>query len=332
MHSRNIKIILVSVFGLVLVSACGMETVSAANPTDQVSASQPANTHVTVPPANSPTPTPTATNTWIPSNTPTIGPPPDLELVNVSIYPNGDPSIEYTNYFFFGRVRNNTTQIMIFNYDFVPFRFRFDRWGYDPGMEKYYNEIYKDAPVMRYDPDHNRLMNCFLYPGDEGVIVLKTPSQYSERIDYNLVPQHDGPLGIWYTYESFYEIQPDLRQDWHPKAENLVFSVANNTLIFDYDIYVPVSEIGVFAHLKSWTLLFDKNGKIINVLYKNLENLGGMTGGKNYHVHGTTETPISDRMHYFIPTIDLTPEMIEKVDHIEIFAEEEDGNTCRKYK
>ncbi len=55
------------------------------------------------------TSTPTATNTWIPSSTPTIGPPPDLELKNVIIYPeHGDFEQAGQKYNLFGRVRNNT--------------------------------------------------------------------------------------------------------------------------------------------------------------------------------------------------------------------------------
>jgi hypothetical protein len=143
--------------------------------------------------------------------------------------------------------------------------------------------------------------------------------------------QHDGPLGISYYYESFYKVKPDLRLDWHPKAENLEYSIKDGALVFDYDIFVPTKKKNTSAALKSWTMLLDKDDNIINILYKNLEGMGGMINGETFHVHGTTATPQSDRLNYFIPRIELTPEMIEQVDHIEIFAEQEEGMTCSMY-
>jgi hypothetical protein len=328
MRSKCFFITLAVILGQTLLPACGMGTGPAA--TGQVLTPLPSYTRAK--PTSTPIPpTVTSTNTWIPSSTPTVGPPPDLELMNVSMYLVDEIASVYSDYYFFGRVKNNTDQIMWFNYKDVPFKFTFDRWGFDQGMGQYYHDIYEDTPKMSYDPDYYRIMNCFLYPGDIGVIMFTTPAETTSR-DFHWVEQHDGPSGLWLlSYESFYKVKPDLRLDWHPKAENLEYSIKDGALVFDYDIFVPTGKKGIFATLKSWTILIDKNEKIINILYKNLETMGGMINGKTYHVHATTATPQSDRLNYFIPKMELTPEMMEQVDHIEIFAEQEEGMTCREY-
>jgi hypothetical protein len=327
MRSKCFFITLAVILGQTLLPACGMGTGPAA--TGQVLTPLPSYTRAK--PTSTPIPpTVTSTNTWIPSSTPTVGPPPDLELMNVSIIPTGDTADLKTDFYLLGRVRNNTDQIMWFNYKDVPIKFTFERWGYDSGMGEYFHDIYGDAPKMSYDPDYYRIMNCFLYPGDIGVIMFKTPAESTSR-DFHWVEQHDGPSGLWLlSYESFYKVKPDLRLDWHPKAENLEYSIKDGALEFTFDIYVPESERGVYSFLKSWTILMDKDGEIINILYKNLDQMGGMTGGTTYHVHATTATPQSDRMNYLIPKMKITPEMIDQIDSIEIFAEEEDGDICSK--
>ena len=81
-------------------------------------------------------------------------------------------------------------------------------------------------------------MNCILYPGDEGIVYYQTSSGRHQD-DYLIDEtrkEYSGPLGIWYTYESFYYNEPDISLNYHPGTENLVFTKENGELIFDYDI------------------------------------------------------------------------------------------------
>jgi hypothetical protein len=277
------------------------------------------------------TPTQTMTNTWVPSSTPTVGPPPDMELKSVTIYPEfGNFETVGQKYTLLGRVRNNTDQIMLFRDKDIVFRFNFEVWEFDERWDeaKYRHAIYEKEAAHGWDD--NRIMNCILYPGDEGVIAFTSASRADEYAVSERVPNHDGPLGIWYTYEGFYNIQTDLRMDLHPAAENIEFTKENGTLIFDYDVYVPITAEHVqSASLHSWVILLDKNGMVLNFLFKRLETLGGMIDGETFHVHGATATPLTDQQRYFRPSVKITPEMIEQVDHLEVLNEEVEGLTCR---
>jgi hypothetical protein len=274
------------------------------------------------------TSTSTATKTWLPSTTPTMGPPPDVELVNISVFPEfGDFNNTGQDYTLLGRVRNNTDQIMVFPFQTRIFNFTFEIWEYDFGYAKNYLHQNYSEDIEQYS-DYNRRINCFLYPGDEGVFMYTTKPFYADHILRDYSQSHDGPLGIWYTYEGFYNVNPDIPLDYHPSAENLVFEIKNGILNFDFDVYVPDPKKRGFALLISYLILFDKEGKIINILKKDIFEFGGVKKGDTFHVHGTTATSMSDRQNRFVHTIKMTNEMIERIDHIEVFSEFETDSTC----
>jgi hypothetical protein len=152
-----------------LFTACGMETIPAqatlANPT----AAKTKTTALTY--------TPTSTNTWVPSSTPTIGPPPDLELKDVTIYPETNFEVRQ-RYYLMGKVRNNSNSIMQFKGKYVAFKFNFEVWEYDkldkegPSIYDYYHIKF----TYEFWPGHDsnyRSMNCFLFPGEEGVVFFE---------------------------------------------------------------------------------------------------------------------------------------------------------------
>lgn len=216
------------------------------------------------------------------------------------------------------------------NFDLV-FKFIFEVWEYnsDYFVQKYIHLKYIDEATLGIE--RSRKMNCILYPGDEGVFYFETISNRDEYLLNETMKEYSGSLGIWYTYESFYHTEPDLPSYYHPKTKNIVFSKENGELIFDYDI-VDIPNLlnpSNVSRVYSWLILYDKNGKIINILKKWLAEMPGLTYGGSFHVHsGTGVSP--NEMEYFHPVYNLTPEMIEQVDHLEVFNEFEEMDTCRK--
>jgi len=274
------------------------------------------------------TSTPTSTNTWIPSSTPTIGPPPDLEIKNVTIYQKYGENFDTVGntYYLLGRIRNNTDQTIVLYDESIVFKFTFEVWEFDSFYQKNYRHaIYLKEAKQRTGID--RIVNCILYPGDEGVLMYKTESLAKEYIIEEVFPQRDGPLGLWFSYKGNYSAEPDLRLDYHPKTENLAFEINKGELIFDYDLLVPNIKAN-YAILLSYIILFDNNGQIINILEKNVGELGGAALGKQFHIHGTTATPITDRPNYFRPKVDLNRKMIGQIDHIEVINEFVTGDAC----
>ncbi|MGB7540330.1 MAG: hypothetical protein WBM17_17445, partial [Anaerolineales bacterium] len=110
--------------------------------------------------------TPTNTTTHTATITPTMGPPPDLELQNVSIYPDHE-NIVGDFYFIMGRIRNNTDNTMIFFGKDVVINFKLETWQGDKnqageliGIIKH--SIYTDRAIR--GTENTRSMNCILYP------------------------------------------------------------------------------------------------------------------------------------------------------------------------
>jgi hypothetical protein len=312
---------LLGIFLIWLSAACAVQTLP-------MRATIPQSTNAMTPSAFM-TRTPTPTNTWIPSSTPTIGPPPDLELTNITVYPQYG-SFEHIGqkYTLLGQTRNNTDQIMVFHDRTPAFEFTFEVWEFDAWNEKVYRHIkYSEEKKQGYD--YSRIMNCILYPGEEGIFMGYTYSLSDNYIIYEKPQNHDGPLGFWITsYEAIYKEEPNLRLDYHPKTENLSFKIEKEDLVFDYDVKIPNIE-AYTSRIISYIVLLDKDGKIINILKKSLGELGGVDIGITYHVHGTTATPISERDKYFRPQVELTQEMIENIAQLEILNEFEESFTCR---
>jgi hypothetical protein len=278
--------------------------------------------------------TQTPTETPSPTVTPTQGPPPDLELKDAAIYPTTFMEAGQ-DYYLMGRVKNNTQKIMTFSDDDLIFSFIFDVWEYNSNIyaRDYEHVRYKDD--MELGTGYSRKMNCILYPGDEGVFYYMTRSGKSikDYLIYETTKDYSGPLGIWYTYQSYYHTDPELPLHYHPATENLEFSKENGAITFDYDVVnIPnLLDPGHTAQVYSWSILLDKDGKIINILKKRLKEMPGLKFGGSFHVHSSTTTS-PGASEYFHPFMKITPEMVEQTDHLEVFNEFEEGNTCRKYR
>jgi hypothetical protein len=268
------------------------------------------------------TPTITPTNTPWPTRTLTQGPPPDMELKDVAIYPTTFTEARQP-YFILGRVKNNTNKIMTFGARDKIFTFTFDVWEYNSSIyaKNYSHVVYNEDVTLHFG--YESRMNCILYPGEEGVFNYETRSNRSDYLVDETIDDYSGPLGIWYSYQSYYTITPKMPLYYHPGTENLQFSKEDGGITFDYDVVNipklldPGHESGIF----SWLILLDKDGKIINILKKSLGELRGSESGDSFlHVHSSTAVPPGE-YGYFHPFMEITPEMIDRTDHLEVFTE-----------
>jgi hypothetical protein len=296
-------------------------------------------------PTGTRTPKPTATLTQTvtppPTFTPTSSIPRDLELKDVSIYPQTFDAVGQW-YYLFGRIRNNTDTTMTFSDRDLVFEFTFEVWAYNSETfaQEFWHAKYNEE--LRLKPQGYRQMNCILYPGEEGVFYYWTNSNRGPYLIEETMKDYSGPLGIWYSYKSYSYPEPDLPTHYHPGTENLTFTKENGELIFDYDIVdiprIKHLDIAYRSGMFTWVILYDQDGKILYILWDVLPSL---LGGEHfdeysatYHVHSDTAYP-SSRPEYFHRAFDsykLTPEIIAQVDHLEAFTEFEEEGTCMKYR
>jgi hypothetical protein len=277
-----------------------------------------------------PTPTVTATATI----TPTPTPPPDLELTNVTLVPNTFNSVG-KGYQLMGRIRNNTNTTMILLGDSTPFIFTVETWEYDKQMKifqdpEYFHIIFKEVIQVGWD---YRVMNCILYPGEEGVIAIGIGpfAGASERTLYEYTKDYKGPLGIWYSYQSFYDTKSNLPAGFHYKAENVTMQKEDWGIIFDFDLNILNNHLyhGLYYDNPTWVIIYDKDGKIIDIFYKDLTLYPGYDIGKLFHVHFSTAYAIQNP-EYFKPFMEVTPEITARADHIEVFSELNESPVCSR--
>ena len=313
--------ILLWVITLILPTACGMEAIplqsTIPNSTKAVSKT------IAV------TSTLTSTNTWIPSSTPTVGPPPDLELKDITVYPQaGNYEHVGQKYSLLGRTRNNTNKIMVFSDRSLVFKFTFEFWEYNSSSAKNYQHVIftREAEQSR---DYFQIVNCILYPGDEGVFMYDTYSSSKEYILYENFQIMMGRLG--FGFPTRVSITRNRIYDWItiPKRKIWYIQLKKARLFLIYDVNLPKKEVNGYSRVVSYLILLDKEGEILNILSKDIIEMGGVKYGKPYHVHGTTATSVSDREKYFRPKLNMTQEMIDNFDHLDVLIEFQEKSTCR---
>jgi hypothetical protein len=317
-------------------------------------------------PTNTKTPKPTATITPTPSDIPTVvpmvtqspGPAPDVEIFNVSFSKTVNNIAA-----FFGEIRNNTDQPMIFTGRLVALRF---------GIEEWWTDEYILFAHRKYDvlvtprPDEN-LVNCILYPSETGIIAFdfnicsskdncegkwedlsSPPPQLGRQLlDYETYPKR------WEEFLQFRYIQADYPSAFDPNFHLKVENVSSESQIideqadwgamfFDFDIDFYYAEYQSSAHLPVWIIMYDKDDRIINVALNNwidlCEGYGCAESGQIYHISGAvcnqkqclwedwgaTKPPLQ----WFKPIAKLTVDEINQVDHVRILAENQDNGIC----
>jgi hypothetical protein len=309
----------------------------------------------TPPPADTATPTVTPTATEIPTVqpmvTPSPGPAPDLEIMNVNIY--NDKSNQSI---FMGEIRNNTSEAMIFPAKEARLRLNIEEWeswGY-----RYYYHLY-DVNIQPYESYFYRRMPCILYPGETGVLTFNLgqvcieshgceggiidelstpPKQLGYRLNgYKAFPRRWEDLKGISPFTEYYPVQLDDRIN--TQALNLTYRIQGLEIIveFDVDAYVPIYA-GVM-NPSAWIVLFGKQGDILDILtgFPTYCEGVGCFDSKRYHLYGVgnnsgvltnkSATP-GVYIDWFHPVVKLTPEILQQVDHIQVFNEIGDGNLC----
>jgi hypothetical protein len=312
-----------------ILTACGAEAIPTQAADPQAMIAQPT-TAVTK--TDLMTDTPTATNTWVPSSTPTIGPPPDLELVNPIAYPEHKNAVG-DDYYILGRIRNNTDQIMVFFGKDIVFKFTLETWQRNTdGTGYFYHSKYIDEAIR--GGESSRSMNCILYPGDEGVYYYLARSHRGPEgyMLWEEIETYGGSLGLSIlSYESYYRTNPELPPNLHLAIENITYQKVNGGLDFEFNVLNIPQKMGSsydFTSIYTWVILYDSQERIINILIRDLATIPGIKRGENFHVHGNTTAGYTDKEKYFRPVRDITSDIIESVTRIEVLTEYTEGNMC----
>jgi hypothetical protein len=331
-----------------LVSGCAAETVTQPLATARIgtlTAAQQMKPSQTSTPADTATATVTPTATAIPTVepilTPSPGPAPDLEILNVAIRGN----------IFMGEMRNNTDQPMIFPGREKGLRLDFEEWIY---YGKYYHFIDSAFIVPGID---SKQMNCILYPGETGVVtfdlsqiciglsgcknqLMEDLTNPPKQLGYQLI----GYQGLYWRWEDLKDKYPfkrdypaELDGRYHPQIKNLSYRVEDSYIFieFDAEIYIPAYMRG--TREPSWIILYDHAGRIINILNTNTDIFQTRYESGVYHIYGVGRNDmalpkqwVTPDIHtqWWRPMIELAPEDMQRVDHIRILFEIDNVDIC----
>jgi hypothetical protein len=237
----------------------------------------------------------TPTITLIPSITPTPTPAPGLEFFNAA----------YDGASVAGELRNNTGQtIVLITSDYDPeFLFWFDYYedrSFEIDGKKYIrvDHIYWGPVDVRAEGESDYdIMNCVLYPGENGAIAFgkrgygqKPEGYYEEWDELSIIPPQ---LGFFYRYESNYITDPDLEKTFHPKAENISFHIENNYIYFEFDVDMPFAEELDLRkqrlNIPAWVKVYDVQGRLMDVINNNLDLVDYLQLNSMNHISGFTK-------------------------------------------
>jgi hypothetical protein len=300
-----------------------------------------------------PTVTPTATEipTVVPVVTASPGPKPDLELVNVTIL-NDMP----WDFVFMAEMVNNTDEPMIFNEREVGLVLTFERWWERAGDRHGYDQV-NLRPIV----GTIQSMNCILYPGEKGIVaffsrsveiisdntmpgggeVLSEPIQQqgTQLIGYQALFRPWKDLRQQYPFnEPVYGYPDELKNSYHPEAENFTYRLEGNRIIVEFDVNVQKPEYGGH-YASSWMILYDKDENIINILqtvplyckgvgcFKNrMYHLFGI--GSNSYVKDDPTVAPDVYTDYWKPLVEIDNEQLQLIDHIRVLNELQNYSMC----
>jgi hypothetical protein len=166
--------------------------------------------------------TPTLINTVVALPSPTEGPTPDLELLNLLLRyrGNGNGSL-------FGEIRNNTDSAMVFpindNRQDIPIlRFQTKAWDKKGIFAAFWNDEFSIGRGF----DEGWHTSCFLYPGETGLFRMDGFGCQNE-LDTNCkaehtftegIPEFTGIQLVGYQDLKTYIPWPDLYPGYHPQV------------------------------------------------------------------------------------------------------------------
>jgi hypothetical protein len=325
---------------LLFMAACGASggTKQAADGT--VNSRSPSASRTMKPTRTPVTPTvPTAINTIVAIPSSTEGPPPDLELVNASIRYDGK-GLGYL----FGGIRNNTDTTMVFRGPARDgnknplFRFKLESWDWydDSSLGYFTNYEFEVGRGSTSVPN----TNCFLYPGETGVLDIQVyachPDEENCFFENTIIDEPPVATGMRLIgYESLknYVPWPDLYSGYHPKAENVEFSVKNYMIRFGFDL--PKSffdDLGWYRYA-AWIIVYGKNGETLDILHReNISDIITEKDNNTYQIKGfyaTGSTTEKGGPGYFLGN--LPDKYWDQIGRIEVFVEKQHDFLCSYY-
>jgi hypothetical protein len=313
---------------LIFLSACTAGELSAGNP----SVTPTKTMFPSLPPTETVyASTPTSINTIVALPSPTEGPPPDLELLNLTLRYRGKGSG-----LLFGEIRNNTDTAMVFplndKYRDIPIlRFQKKAWETNGVLTSYW---FSDFKIGR-GKDEGWHTSCFLYPGEIGLFyldsfacqnVLDTECKSDSGIIEG-VPEATGLQLVGYQDLKTYIPWPDLYTGYHPQVENLEFTVTEKRLEFGFDL--PKKLFDPFYDFMIWVVVYDKDGRMLGILsHPDSENIVVDNGGDTYHIAGFTPTKANTDLsgNYFQGN--MLDEDFKRIDHLQVMVEMQHVYLC----
>jgi hypothetical protein len=203
-------------------------------------------------------------------------------------------------------------------------------------------------------------MNCILYPGETGIVAFTSeadrpevnpdlpkdeilsdhpPQQGTRLIDYQAFFRRWKDLKQQYPFDQeYYGYPEDLYEGYHPAAENLSFRIEGARIIVEFGVDVDLPSFG--GHFTaSWMVLYDIQGKIINILFSDPTYCMGVGcfDSRMYHLFGVgsnshvaRDPTISPNVYtdWWKPIIEMTEEQLQQVDHIRVLNELQNYSMC----
>jgi hypothetical protein len=287
-----------------------------------------------------------------PMVTPSPGPAPELEIFNVT-FSKTTTNIDT----FFGEIRNNGDQPAIFPGRLKALKLGLERWRTDENI-LFSHRIFDAFIEPGVD---EKSMNCIIYPGETGIIAFSfnlcsgtgncvgeweelsaPPAQLGYRLlNYETYPKRWEEFRQFPMIKSRYPVPFD--DNYHMQINSLMYQKELRAMLFDFDLSFYYGSYQSGAHLPVWIILFDKEGRIINVATNEwinipCEGFGCATSGTSYHISGAVcnwdqcmwdawkkEDP---KIQWFKPIADLTVDEVNKVDRVRLLAENQDKRIC----
>lgn len=231
---------------------------------------------------------------------------------------------EYDGASLLGWIRNNTDRIAFLGGAELGLQMRIVEWTMD-GFNRYTRKV-MDNIVPEYRP----YTTCAIFPGETGIVALslrcaeKDGCTIAEETSANPPPE----LGTVLEYSS--RLQP-IPEDWdtadrHPAAEAYGLLRKEDFLFFRFAM-ASINED--YSYLRYRIVLLDAEGTLLNVASDDkylhspyapaTTTTIGWIGKNNYFL---APQVVGSRVESFLPT---TREMLDRVDHTEVFLEYSDG-------
>jgi hypothetical protein len=268
---------------------------------------------MTVPPTTTNSPVRTPTRTLLPSVTPIPSVTPDLELLDPVFFGY------YDNFAVIGRIRNNTNTPLYLGGEEGALEITLESWSASENLLGTFLHITHGPAIIKNDRYDYPRTTYVVFPGETGVVASPLSCYKQEACKTDFEQSLDPPETLGYSFQVQSKAQPysgkTPRNILHPKPENIKVSVRDGLIFFRFDMPHPTVD---YDRLYIIVLLLDGRGSIINSAAGSLyypEEATGMAAMIN--TVGYIE-PWGEELD---PLIRMSPEDVQRVDHLEIFIE-----------